>query len=1205
MMPPNVAALALFAMAYVLTGGLGHGLALVPGVSIIFWPPAGIFLAALLLAPLPTWPWWVAVACASELVCNALWFHNPISLALVYFSANALEALTGALLVRRFAPRPFRLETLEEAGWFVLLCAGVAPLVGAAVIATTDALIGKHRFFDAFGLVWLGDGSGLLISAPLTIFVVRGWGNRKHIPARRFNEAWVLLFALLAVTEFALLGLLPSIYVVLPLLLWAAARFQLQGAAVALAVVTLMLAGYGAERIGDAPTGPSLMHDRIVRLQTFLAVSAACALFVGSLSSQRERAMEALRASNRQLELRVAQRTAKLEQSERTLRLFVEHAPAAIAMLDREMRYLAASRRWVQDYNLPNDLVGHCHYDHFPQIGERWKQVHRRALGGTIERAEEESFRGSDGSELWLLWEVRPWLAADGSVGGIIIFTEDITHRKRAERAQRDGERRLRLALEASDTGLWTWDLNTDAVTWSPECYRIHGLAEGAFEGTGEAFFRLVHLDDRDRVEARVRSAVERDELYECEFRVVRPDGRIAWVANRGRAELDDAGELRGVIGTITDISARKLAEQAIAESELRFRTMADSTPVMIWVTDARGEIELVNRAYCDFFGITAAQVRPPGTWRVLLHPDDEEAYVAQYLAAIRERAPFHSETRVRAGDGTWRWLASYAVPRFSPDGDFVGYVGSSPDITDRKLAEKAQAESEARFRRAANAGRLLIYEVSLESAAMAEVYGLHHIVGEDAQDGLSSEWWHARIHPEDLPRHREYLQDCLQNPGCTSYVVRYRVRHADGSWRTVEDHATIERSGGVPRYLVGTISDISEQQQAAQRLREEDRKKDEFLATLAHELRNPLAPIMNSVILLDHIGSPDPLAVEARATIHRQMLHLVRLVDDLLDLSRITQGKIHLEYQRIDLRTCVRHALEVIETARREKKQTLRVDLPDEPLEIEADDARVTQIVGNLLTNACRYTPTGGEVSVTVRREEADAVVRVRDTGIGIPPDKLQDIFELFGQLQRPLEHTGGGLGIGLNLVRKLVDLHHGSITATSQGADKGSEFTLRLPAWSPQQANPSAVGVLVEAPGPPAVELANAKAEIQGGFRRILIADDNVDAAQSLAMLLQFSGYETKTAHDGLQAVELAREYQPDIVLLDIGMPKMNGYDACRAIRRELAGREPLMIAVTGWGQENDRRASSDAGFDQHLVKPIDFAKVQALLMDSVGNQ
>jgi signal transduction histidine kinase len=362
---------------------------------------------------------------------------------------------------------------------------------------------------------------------------------------------------------------------------------------------------------------------------------------------------------------------------------------------------------------------------------------------------------------------------------------------------------------------------------------------------------------------------------------------------------------------------------------------------------------------------------------------------------------------------------------------------------------------------------------------------------------------------------------------------------------------------------------------QAEQALLDADRRKDEFLATLAHELRNPLAPVRNAVQLLHMKGPAIPELQWARDVIDRQMQQMTRLIDDLMDVSRISRGRIELKRERVALATVVQRAVETTRPLIEQFEHELTVKLPPQPVYLDADLTRMAQIFANLLNNAVKYTERGGSISLTAECQGSEVVVTVKDSGIGIPSDKLHNVFELFAQVQEALDRSQGGLGIGLSLVKRLVGMHGGNIEARSEGAGTGSEFVVRLTVADGHHGTTE--------PGTDAPE-------VSASGLRVLVVDDNRDAAKSLETMMQLMGNEICTAYDGESAVQAADEFRPDVVLLDIGLPKLNGYEVCRRIRQQAWGKHMALIALTGWGQNDDRRRSEDAGFDHHLVKPVD---------------
>ncbi len=422
-------------------------------------------------------------------------------------------------------------------------------------------------------------------------------------------------------------------------------------------------------------------------------------------------------------------------------------------------------------------------------------------------------------------------------------------------------------------------------------------------------------------------------------------------------------------------------------------------------------------------------------------------------------------------------------------------------------------------------------------------------------------------------------------------FDVEYSVKGEDETERTIWTHAISARAMDGSTYWVGINLDVTERkhfqrelEQQAFALREADRRKDEFLATLAHELRNPLAPIRAAVHILKLSSIFDNDLQHALSMIDRQVKHMVRLIDDLLDVSRITHGVIELRREPVTLASVIEQAMDAARPNVEAGRHEIVLEQPVEAITVYADPIRLAQVFGNLINNACKYTQPGGRIRVVARRDGDDAVVSVIDNGIGIPADKLESIFEMFAQLDIRLERSSGGLGIGLTLAKRLVQLHGGAISAQSAGPGKGTELVVRLPVCPPLLERAQA-----DAPEAPAVDC-----------RRILVVDDNHDAALSLSKLLRISGHETTTAHDAPSAMEAAEKIRPEVILLDLGLPGVNGYEVCRQMRQQPWGRDARIIAVTGWGQGEDRRKSREAGFDGHFVKPVDYEALTRLLAD-----
>jgi two-component system CheB/CheR fusion protein len=448
--------------------------------------------------------------------------------------------------------------------------------------------------------------------------------------------------------------------------------------------------------------------------------------------------------------------------------------------------------------------------------------------------------------------------------------------------------------------------------------------------------------------------------------------------------------------------------------------------------------------------------------------------------------------------------------------------------------------------------------------------------------------WPELELHPDDRERHASEWGRARREG--REFEIEVRRRRRDGVYRWSLTRAVPHKTdaGEVVGWF-GVTTDIHDQKEMADHLREADRRKDEFLATLAHELRNPLAAIRGAVEVLRHPERSEGQARGGQDVIERQAKHLTRLIDDLVDVSRITRDELELRRERVELAGIVQAAVESCRSIMAQDRN-LTVSLPPEPLYLEADGIRLTQVLLNLLSNAVKYTQPGGHVRLCVERDRGEVVVRVSDDGIGIAPDALPHLFRMFYRVDRSLERTRGGLGVGLALARRLIEMHGGRIDATSAGLGAGCEFVVRLPGR-------------LEAPATPEPESPDPVGTRAPATYRILIADDNADALQGLAQLLTLWGHTVQTALDGAEAVDAARRFKPDVAVIDLGMPRVNGYDVARQIREQPWGKKVLLVAATGWTMEEDRRRSKEAGFDVHLAKPVEPSTLLELLASTAG--
>ena len=446
---------------------------------------------------------------------------------------------------------------------------------------------------------------------------------------------------------------------------------------------------------------------------------------------------------------------------------------------------------------------------------------------------------------------------------------------------------------------------------------------------------------------------------------------------------------------------------------------------------------------------------------------------------------------------------------------------------------------------------------------------------------------WLENVHPDDLAEARRCF--LAANHRQVAFSMEYRLRGEAGEYRWVVD-AGHARFDGAGRFLgfVGVVIDIHESKLGEEKLKEADRRKDEFLATLAHELRNPLAPVLNSVSVIRQSGSDRGLIDRATEIMDRQLSHMVRLIDDLLDAARITTGKLELRKARVDLSIVLMNAVEANRPLIDQMGHELKLSLPPTTY-LFGDPVRLTQVVSNLINNAAKYTDKGGQILIAARQHDNEAVITIKDSGIGIPADMQARIFDTFAQVDRSLTRSQGGLGLGLTLVKHLIELHGGTVSVQSDGQGSGSEFTIRLP-LAPLQDHAEAV--TTNEPTTNRFHLS------------VLIVDDNLDAGESLATILRLHGNDVMVASDGHEALRLVASRRPEVVILDIGLPGLDGYEVARRIRSQPWGRGMLLLAVSGWGQSEDKRRSAEAGVDHHLVKPVNPFDIEQLLADHAAS-
>jgi len=780
-----------------------------------------------------------------------------------------------------------------------------------------------------------------------------------------------------------------------------------------------------------------------------------------------------------------------------------------------------------------------------------------------------------------MLLNARPLNDSRGQPSRILLGIQDISELSRFQAEVRRSEQRYRRLFEAARDGVLILDPTTRQILdANPFMSELLGYRRD--ELLGKELFEIGLLQDETASRKAFQELQDKGFLRYEDLPLESKTGQRCEVEMVSNLYQEDGHQV--IQCNIRDITERKRTEVALAH----LAAIVSSSDDAIISKDLQGIIQNWNEGAQRLFGYTAEEaIGQPAA--MLIPPEGEEPRILERIS--RGEMTDHYETVRRHKDGSLRDISLTVSPIKNAQGEIIGVSKIARDITERKRAEEALRASEERYHTlfdSIDEGFCVIemlfdsddtphdYRFLEVNPAFGKQSGLHDAVGKRMR--------------ELAPNHETHWFETYGKVAATGTPMRF-VNEAESLGRWFDVYA-FRLGGPESRRVAILFTDITDRrrmsdelQQHAVDLAEADRRKNEFLALLAHELRNPLAPILNALQILRLKENSREDVQSASEMMERQISQMVRLVDDLLDVSRISRGTIELRRGRIELASSVHHAVEASRALAQCKGHELTVTLPPLPIYLNADPTRLAQVVGNLLNNACKFTDNGGRIELSVERAGTEAVIRVRDNGIGIAPDQFPRIFEMFLQVDTSLERSVSGLGIGLALVKSLVEMHEGTVEVHSAGVDQGSEFVVRLP-------------VFEETTAPPPEPIVSETPQTPG--RRILVVDDNRDSAITLAMLLKLSGNETHIAYDGLEAVEIAERIRPDVALLDIGLPRINGYEVAQRIREQPWGQSMVLVALTGWSQEEDRQRSREAGFNAHMVKPVNRTALTKLLAE-----
>ena len=907
------------------------------------------------------------------------------------------------------------------------------------------------------------------------------------------------------------------------------------------------------------------------------------------------------------LQERLKQKRAALERQDREFRALVENLPSIIIRFNTEFRHVYINPAIERATGLPPEsFLGKTSREAgMPaEFCDFWESILKEAMGGRGALTFEFDYQTPAGLRCYQA-RLVPQFSATGEVDSVLAVSTDVTEGKRAEEALRAGEEHLKNVI---DRVLDFVSVTTPAGILV-EANR-HALEVASLEPKdvlGKPFEDTYWWSYSPKVQADLRRAIKcaasgEEVRYDVLIRI--GEDRFMPIDFVVAPLINANGKVTHLILSGIDITERKRAEEARA----RLAAIVESSEDAIVSKTLDGVIRSWNAGAERLFGYSHQEaVGQPITLIIPRERQDEERAILERLC--RGERVEHFETVRVSKDGRRLDISLTISPVCDDVGHVIGASKIARDISEKKRAENALRESEERYRQAAteaaqaaeaNAKFRAFFEQGRNFAGVLALDGTvveanrlcldacgftcDEVIGKPFWE---SGWWNRSAALMEMVRAAS-----LQAAEGRLFRTETNYFVADGAERVVDlILAPVMDEAGRVLFVAATGTDVTDRRWMEDALRQQDRRKDEFLAMLSHELRNPLAAIRTAVRILVLKGPPQPEFKWGCEAIERQTKHLTRLIEDLLDVSRIRTGKIQLKPVPIDFREVVSRAAESVLPLMTAKKHDLRIILPPRKLSALADPARLEQVVSNILTNAAKYTDNGGSIMLTGAQEGSSIVLRLRDNGIGIDPEMLPHVFDLFTQADGNPARSLGGLGIGLTLVKVIVEMHGGSVTAASEGPGKGSEITIRLPAMD-------------SSPGPPDETdrggLSYVKPSSRSWRRRVLVVDDSVDIAMGLAMLIETSGYEVKTAHEGPSALQIAREFRPEFVLLDIGLPGMNGYELAQAFKKEDALREATLIAISGLGQHHDRERARAAGFDHHMLKPVDLESLLPILAE-----
>jgi PAS domain S-box-containing protein len=1063
---PRFLHLGFFIAAYVLGCGFAQSLAIVPGTGISIWPPAGLFIATLVLASRQSWPWWVLAGCLAELFSNFLWFYSPLAAAFLIYVGNALGAIAGAWLVNRVCGRPVRLETLQEVLAFAALGAGIAPVISATVGSATLQWFGiqSQSFATAWPLWWIGDATGVLIVAPLALAIFQNWRSKAQLSAARWIEACVLGLIFLAVAALSLGGYLPFAYIIMPPLLWAAVRFEFKGAAVSLTILALITAVFTVSGASQFAGDPEFQKQKQVMLQLFLAISAASALIVAAISRQHQQALLTLRQS-----------VEALRERERELSQLVDLVPSHVWRLTPDGEPTFFNKRMVDFLGLgvaDTDKPGMTrlaamieagvHPDDSPAFGDAL----RRCLATGESFAMRYRLRRADGIYHWLSSRAEPLRDQDGRIVQWYGLCHDIDDQVKAEEALRKSERQLQQMIDAVPVRAFSTTPTGGPVRFNKRYEDYLRTVIPNFDDLEEPRIAklvqdLLHPEDAPEVQRSVRHCFETGAPFVMRYRRRDKDGAYRWAEGRMEPLRDQDGAIVQWYGINLDIDDEMRAQEALRDRERELSQLVDMVPSLLWRLTPDGEPNFFNKRLIDFFGLDIADADKPDTSRLAaiietaVHPDDAPSLGEALYRCFVTGERFSMKYRLRRADGVYRWVDGRAEPLRDQGGRIVQWYGLSHDIDDQLRVEEALRDRERALWQLVETLPAMIDCVAPDGEPVYRSQQLREFLGYSLEEldetgkprlvGTLD----AGVHPDDLAGVKETYAHSLHTG--EPYARRHRLRRFDGEYRWVETRAAPMRNaeGAIVQWNVicldidGEVRAQEELRLASERLARASQAASlaELSASIAHEVNQPLAAIVANSHACHRWLSAEP------PNLDRAKITAERIIRDANSAADVVSHIRALFKQSVETRTSTtlsRVIAEVRDLMAEEasrRRVRMNIEVEGELPPVALDRVQIQQVLVNLLRNgmeAMDSVATDKVLSMRVRRKEGVIQAEINDHGPGI--DNPERIFEPF------FTTKGDGMGMGLAISRSIVESHGGRLWV-ERNELHGATFVFTLP--------------------------------------------------------------------------------------------------------------------------------------------------------------